>query len=168
MSKYKAYQWWVGLPGWAKGLVAVGGVIAGYSIYKEVKKSVNRARDLAGARKEMDAFKSDDKKLAAQGINPSWPDSQYAAWASELQKTYSGCDPLWQSGTSTGKIFKQLKNDRDFVKLVNAWGVRTFKGCLWESNFEGSFYQAISSETMGVTRDALNMQLKANGITYRV
>lgn len=156
------------LPGWSKGIIAVVGVgivaFAGFKIYGAIKQSVQNK----GERKETSQWKNDVDMLADKGIKPSFPDSQYSAWANELEKAYSGCDPFLQSGLSTGKIFKQLKNDADFAKLNTAWGIRSYKGCLLEKDFNGTLIQALNSELLGATRDALNMQLKANGITYRV
>lgn len=169
MSQYKVFQWWQGLPGWAKGAIAIGGLVSSWVVYSRIRNSINKGKSLAGAKQEVDSASNDLAALAKRGINPSFPDTQYDTWASELQSQYNGCDVTLQSGIQTGKILKLLKNDADWLMLVKAWGPsRPVKGCLFGSNFTGSLSQAIIWETLAVTRDALNMQLKANGITYRV
>lgn len=169
MSKYKAFQWWQSLPTAAKIVIGIGVPVAGWVIYSRIRNSINKGKDLAGAKQEVQSAGDDLAALAKNGITPSFPDTQYDTWVNELQSQYNGCDVLLQSGIQTGKIFKLLKNDADWLMLVKAWGdSRPVKGCLWGKDFTGSLSQAIIWETLPVTRDALNMQLKANGISYRV
>jgi hypothetical protein len=114
------------LPSWAKGAMAVGGVlivgIFGYKIYQDVKKK----RDLKQAGQASDQADSELKNLSNQGVKPTITASQATTLAQSLVQAMNGC------GTDENKIygvFEQLKNDADVYLLIKQFGVRFYTPC---------------------------------------
>jgi hypothetical protein len=119
----KAYN---NLPDWAKGAVAVGGLlivgIFGYKIYQDVK----RKRDLKDANQAADEADSELNKLSNQGVKPTISVSQATTLAQSLVQAMNGC------GTDETKmygVFDQLKNDADVYLLIKQFGVRYYTPC---------------------------------------
>ena len=119
----KAYN---NLPDWAKGAVAVGGLlivgIFGYKIYQDVK----RKRDLKEANQAADEADSELNKLSNQGVKPTISTSQATTLAQSLVQAMNGC------GTDEKKmygVFEQLKNDADVYLLIKQFGVRYYTPC---------------------------------------
>jgi hypothetical protein len=103
------------IPGWAKGvaIIVVIGIIAFvvYKFYKDFKPRTQEQKDLE---KDQDTFVN-------QGQKPSFPRSQYKAFADTIQQENLSWD------TDEEKIygiFKQMKNDLDITLLVEAFGER--------------------------------------------
>ena len=114
------------LPNWAKGAIAVGGVlivgIFGYKIYQDVK----RKRDLKDASQASDQADTELRNLSNQGIKPTISTSQATTLAQSLVQSMNGC------GTDENKIygvFEQLKNDADVYMLIKQFGVRFYTPC---------------------------------------
>jgi hypothetical protein len=119
----KAYN---NLPDWAKGAVAVGGLlivgIFGYKIYQDVK----RKRDLKEANQAADEADTELNKLSNQGVKPTISISQATTLAQSLVQAMNGC------GTDEKKmygVFDQLKNDADVYLLIKQFGVRYYTPC---------------------------------------
>lgn len=103
------------IPGWAKGVavVIVIGIIAFvvYKFYKNFKPKTKEQKDLE---KDQDTF-------VQEGQKPSFPRSQYKAFADTIHSENLSFD------TDEEKIygiFKQMKNDLDITLLVEAFGNR--------------------------------------------
>lgn len=178
MSVNKTYQYYQSLPPWARGVAVVGmlGVvtIVGFKIYKGIKDRVDKNR-LASAvkdtKKELDA-------LTGQGQKATFPDSQYQAFANTLQNQFAGCD--WSVGimnvklSDSGEVLKgiceKLNNNVDFLKLVYAYGVRTYDQCgTWPfaGDFTGDIYKAVNDELDNYEIRKINEVLAKKGITYK-
>lgn len=119
----KSYQ---GLPGWAKGALAVGGLIivgyTAYTIYKNAqkKKGVRDAQQLANdASKEL-------KDLSKQGVVESYGRSQYESYVLKLVLAMDGCGSDEQS---IFNVFEAMKNKADVLKLIEVFGVRFYQPC---------------------------------------
>ena len=188
MAQNKALEIWNGLPPWAKGVVAVGGLAAAYFAARGVINSIKRRIDTANSKRTQREFQDDLRRLASQGIRPTFLESQYRGWADQIEKQFSGCDfkenifdmtdPLlvWAGGYSgSGKLFvsitKNLRNDADFAALVTAYGVRTYDQCgIWPfaDTFTGNLFSAIVDELDQGERNGINTYLESKGITYRV
>ena len=191
MAQNRGLEIWNGLPPWAKGVVAVGGLavvyFGGRSIYKVIKSKI----ESANARKTKVEFQDDLARLARKGIKPTYLQSQYLGWADQIQAQFSGCDfkqnvfdmsdPLlgWAGTYSgSGKLFvtiaKSLRNDADFAALVISYGVRTYPQCgsIFGFNLMGevteNLFGAIVDELDQGERDGINKFLESKGITYRV
>lgn len=94
-------------------------------------------------KKEINAYRNRLLELEAQyGIIPSFADSQYSAWATEIVSAVDDC------GTDEGvilRIFERFNNEADVMKLGVIYGVASYKGC-----FEGSYFGNLH-HTLGET-----------------
>lgn len=188
MAQDKVFKIWSDLPQWAKGVIAVGGIAIAYFTARGVIKLVKQSVASKDARKTQQEFENDIRDLGQQGINPTYPTSQYGSWASMIQTQFSGCDwrnnvfdmsdPLlfWagsfsESGKTVAAIFQKLNNNADFASLVTAYGSRTYDQCgTWPfaGDFTGNLFSAIQDELDQGERNELNKQLQRKGITYQV
>jgi hypothetical protein len=182
MTQNKALEFWNGLPTWAKGTIAVGGVAIVYFAARGIWKQFKSKAEEGKARQTLREQKNELTKLQNVGLRATYPDSQYKSWADRLQKQYDGIDwknnvfdyeiPVlgtWSgSGKVTAQIVTQLKNNVDFLKLQDAYDVRTYdQAGLFTGDFTGNLTQAINDELDNGEVNALNNILKKNGITYR-
>jgi len=155
-----------GLPGWAKGVVAVIGtgvtVLIGWGIYSAVKSRIKHAGDY----KEQNEVKDDLVVLSGQGVKPSYKDSQYATWASQLFSAFEG----YQSDESAVyRVFVNMKNDADVLKLINAYGIREVSSGKGnpEPNFKGTLAGAIAEEMDTEEVKEINIILAKRGIKIK-
>jgi len=176
----KALSVWNGLPTWAKGVIAVGGLAI---TYFGVKGFLNKLKEDAQKQDQIitqENQQNELENLQNNGVSPSFPTSQYKLWADELQAQFDGCDPslsvAWlskyamsTSGARLGNIVLQFKNDADFLALSTAWGSsRTYDQCgLWTGNFTGNLSQAVIDELDTYEIKNINTELQKLGITYR-
>jgi hypothetical protein len=152
------------VPGWAVGVavvvVVVGIGAATFFISKRLKESKERGE----SKEEKKDIKNDLDKLNKQGVKPSFPDSQFQTWSNTLREAFDGC------GTTekvVENVFSQLKNDADYLKLMETYGIRKFDNCGYGTgDFEGTLSQAIVNEMDDSDRQTLNNLLKKNKITY--
>ncbi len=175
-------SYWTDLPQWAKGAIAVGGLAVVYFAARGVWKQFRKVEEQGKARQTVREQKSEIADMQRNGVRPSYPESQFKSWADRLQKQYDGADlnnnlfdyniPVlgtWSgSGKVTAQIVGQLKNNLDFLKLSDAWGVRTYDQAGWfTGDFTGNLIQAVNDELDNGEVNALNNILKKNGISYR-
>jgi hypothetical protein len=182
MAQNKALEVWNGLPTWAKGVIAVGGVAILYFTGRSIWRAVKGKKEQTNAR---EVVRTQGQELTAEqrkGIKQSFPDSQYKAWADRLQNQYDGIDwknnvfdydvPVigqWSgSGKVTSQIVSQLKNDVDFLKLSQAWGVRTYdQAGLLTGDVTGTLSYCVNDELDNGEVAALNKMLSKQGIKYK-
>lgn len=114
------------LPNWAKGVVAVGGVLIvgvfGYKIYQDIKNK----RSLKQAGQSADEADLELKNLSSKGIKPTITSSQATNFASSLVQAMNGC------GTDENMIngiFSKMKNDADVYLVIKQFGVRYYTPC---------------------------------------
>jgi hypothetical protein len=182
MKENKALELWNGLPTWAKGVIAVGGVAIVYFAGRGIWKQFRKSKDTEKQRESLRTQRQEINQLQNLGQRPSFPQSQYKSWADRIQNQYDGADfkqnlfdydiPVlgtWSgSGKVTAQIISQLKNNLDFLKLSEAYGVRTYDQAGWfTGDFTGNLTQAINDELDSGEVNALNNMLKKQGITYR-
>jgi hypothetical protein len=186
MDSKNTMQFWNGLPTWAKGVVAVGGLAA---VYFGVRSFLNKLKADANMKDQLATQQSQENQLQDNidnGIRPTYDVSQYRQWADELQSQFDGCDwvpkvPLipanflgltnWSgSGSKVGAILFHLKNDSDFLSLSTSWGAsRTYDQCgYFTGDFSGNLAQAITDELDQEEINALNNYLLSKGITYKL
>lgn len=120
----KSYK---GLPSWAKGSLAVGGLIIvgffAYTIYKNAKIKQEEKK----GRKAAEEAKKELNDLSKQGIIPSFGNSQYEIFVQTLVTSMDSC------GTDEAAIysvFNAMKNKADVLKLVEIFGVRYYTPCI--------------------------------------
>lgn len=174
------FEWYKEQPGWAKGLLVVSVVgitiYTGFKIYGGIRTAIRKAQasksiaDVAGERKD----------LENSGISASFANSDYKGWATSIEKQFEGCDffpAIWipggigfsRSGKLVYDILGQFKNNVDFLKLVEAWGIRTYDACGFSGNVENvNLYGAITDELSTSEIDFLNELLASKGITYKL
>ena len=154
------------LPGWAKGAIAVIGtgvtVLIGYGIYSAVKGRIKNAGDY----KEQNEVKDDIKELAAQGVKPSFYDSQYATWASQLVKAFEG---YGLDESVVYRVFVNMKNDADVLKLINVYGIREISSGAYNPapNFKGTLAATIAEEMDSEEVKEINVILAKRGIKIK-
>lgn len=184
MNTSKTMEIWNGLPTWAKGVVAVGGLAA---VYFGVRGFLNKVKADAAMKDQLLTQQNQENELQNQienGIRPSYSQSQYMQWADEIQNQFDGCDvsprlPVdprtfgnqnWSgSGAKMATIILQLKNNADFLALSTSWGAsRTYDQCGWGmGDFSGNLSQAVTDELAQDEINALNSYLLSKGITYK-
>lgn len=182
MANNKAFEVWSGLPPWAKGVIAVGGVAIAYFIGRSVWKKFKTKADTRNQRETLNTQNKELKNLQNKGQKTNYSESQYRAWADKIQNQFDGIDwrqniidkdvPLIGSWSGSGKTMKdiveQLKNNVDFLKLSQAYGIRTYDAAgAFTGNVTGDLQYAISDELDRGEIMALNNILVKKGITYK-
>ena len=155
-------NFWSELPGVAKVAIIGGALVGIYISYK----AINRAIEVSKEKKGLNTEKDELKQLNNQGIKQSFPDSMYITWADTLKKNLNGCtnDPLLIIGVIT-----KMKNDADWLKLVEAFGTTQVEGCMLASNRTVSLQAALNWKLDTVYVKMLNDQwFKAKGSKYRL
>lgn len=122
MAQNKALEVWNGLPTWAKGVIAVGGVtvvfIIGRKLYKVVFPSSSEKKN----RELVQDINSEINNASNQGQKPSYQDSNYVTFANTIYNSMRYC-----AGDDYGTVelnMKKMKNDLDVAKLIKAFGTR--------------------------------------------
>jgi len=153
--KGKIAKWFDDLPPGAQiGIMAGGAVVlffGGRSIIRALKSGAEQAQ-----------LKADQLVLQQAGQTPSYQDSQYYDMANKM---YYGMQSDWYNPFDWGtdesaieEVFNLLKNDLDFIKLKQAFGMRD--GYTMQEWIVGDFSSS--------GRAGLNSILAQKGITYRV
>jgi hypothetical protein len=157
-----AQKSFLGLPPWAKGVVAVVAIgAAGYAIYKVTQ--------MFNGDDEQDAKETGEVQLEIERESKkkpaSYADSQYRTFANAIET--AGFDV----GTDEAAIystFRKLKNNTDYLKLLNAWGKPNRKVYEWGVGRNMTLPQYISWEMNDSEVKKVNDILQSKGITYRV
>jgi hypothetical protein len=167
---------WMGLPPWARGTIIVGGsvlvVYIGFTIKNWIQDAKNAKLENAAAV----TANEDLQNLKAQGINPSFPISQYEAWSQSIVQAVGGCI----ADTDTiNAIFQQMTNLADVLQLVAQFGIRNAQPCAFSTPISAVIYmfndKAFGGSlpyllTWGLSSSALktvNGILSAKGISYQ-
>lgn len=168
MANGKAFDYWQGLPTWAKGVLAVGGLAIGYFAVRGVLSRIKREADAKNGIQATQDAKNDLADLARNGVKPTISKSQADSFAEQIVSQYKNADLLLQSFGVTERIFKQLKNNADFLLLRVSFGVRTYPDALWGNVKNVTLEGAIQDELTNFRISDLNAILAKNGITYSV
>lgn len=173
------YEGFKTLPLWAKGVISVGvtgvTVYAGIKIYQGIKIAITKGK----AQKSIANVGKERSTLEQQGQSATYADSQYKGWASDIETQFSGCDfstpmpifpglDLSYSGQKLYNILNGFKNNVDFLKLVEAWGIRTYDACgIGTGDVTNvNLYGAVSDELNNGEIEIINDLLKSKAITY--
>ena len=163
MSAEKTFN---GLPGWAKGLIAVASVatvLAGtYMIYKKIK----HMQSLKDSKKEVDDVNADLNKEIQAGKKPTLSASQVSGIANNLKTAMDGY------GSDFDMILKNMvkvNNQIDLYAVIKAYGVRKISSGKGNPSpdFEGTLGQTLAEELSGTELQALNGMLAKKGIKNR-
>ena len=106
-------------------IYGVGGLLGALIIYsfirRAVKKSeINKLMELlqrGGSKPELD-------ELEEKNIKPAFADKQYKIWADRIEERLSG---YTENESEVINIIKNLKNEADWIKLKEAFGIREIK-----------------------------------------
>jgi hypothetical protein len=161
MSAEKTFS---GLPKWAQGAIAVGGLaivaLIGYKIYSAVDNRIKSA----GEFKEKKDIKGELNQLALKGIKPTLGASKLSALANQLQEAFDGY------GTDMEIVenaFSSIKNNADLIALMDTYGIRTYSSgrLSSEPDFKGTLSGAIANELDASNIKDVNKILSKNGVT---
>ena len=171
------------LPGWARGVVVVGGLVVTYMIGNTIYKKINAAKAAADQQNKLNQTKTDLNTKMQQGQQSGFSNTQYINWADEIATSFNGCHldivPLptqlgdtlaWSNqGIAVREILKLLKNDVDYLQLQNAFGIRTLtKSWICGGDVPSlSLPSAIKYQLNKYEIAALNDILSKKGITYK-
>jgi hypothetical protein len=178
----KAYQYYTELPSWAKGIVVVGTLGVVYFLGRSILNKIQANAEVQKQMQTITSQKDEIKNLQDSGAKPSFADSQYKSWADGIVSQFKGCDivpkvPLvpanflgfitnWSgSGAYFVNIIDKFKNNLDFLKLSEAYGVRSYPDCGW-GDVNGTLAQAVANELDDNEIKAINKSLSKKGITY--
>jgi len=116
---------------------------------------------------EETALTEETAQAEATTGGPTYPQSQYNTWANQLESA------MYDIGTDEDTVFavfKNLKNDADYLKLVAAFGKRNYTGGYAPGMFYGDYDlgQWIREEFNDSDIDRINNILSSKGIKYEI
>lgn len=124
-------QVWKDLPVWAKGTIAIVGILAvggvGFAIYRGVKKAIEKGKEGKEGREAKDELQA----AVSQGIQPTISEAEAQAKVAQLVSAANECDVLGQGATQIISVIKSLKNKADYYLLSSAFGTKTWDECGW-------------------------------------
>ncbi len=136
------------------GILAVIALVIIIVLGKRIKAAIKEAA--GNIRTNIDT----QRQIEATGQTPSYTDSVYKDFADRLEVAMKG------GGTDEDSVYdvmRQIKNDADMYKLINAFGTRTGA---WSWTAE-SLSQWILGDFNASGRKQINNILASNGVTYR-
>ena len=161
------------LPTWAKGVIAVVGVVAvggvGFAIYKAFKKFGERKDE----REVESATQTVLNQLQNQGVTPTLNDADAVTLARYIETALTDCETVATEDGVINRVVNAVNNQADWVKLVQTFGVRKISDCMsWtdtEYDLKSLLLDQLDSFTMfGLGKrysEVLVEKLQAKGIT---
>lgn len=137
LSESVLFKWYSPLPGWAKGLVVVGGMVGVYMTYKGVS---HLFAPKSNEQTQLENAANDITKLS-QTQKPSYEASVYDDYANTIYANCSHGDQLQSSPVED--TLKLMKNNLDVALLIRSFGIRTYYGYF-------DWFQIGSSKQMGL------------------
>jgi hypothetical protein len=122
----KVYDYYNGLPAWAKGVTIVGGLGIAYIIGSKIYKAIAEKAKNKTILEESESAGADLLDLQQQGINPTLSDTQIDSIINSLVEAMNDC------GTDENAVlnqFKILNNIADVYLLINRWKIRYYRPC---------------------------------------
>jgi hypothetical protein len=179
----KAFSYYKELPSWAKGVVVIGGIAIVYFTAKQLIDRIKKEGEIKKQTETIKEEKQDLEQLQSEGKKATFNESQYKIWADAIQSQFKGCDTTpkvpfaptttfwvitnWSgSGASFVNIISKFKNDIDFLKLNQAWGIRSYPDCLW-GTITGTLPMALRDELDDSEIESINKALAKQGIKYQ-
>jgi len=165
----KVYEYYEGLPSWARGIVVVGGLILVYVVGSTIYKKVFPAplpADVANNNNDITKFSSTE--------TASYPSSQYDQYATDIANSVGA---LSYDSATVKETLMNMMNDLDVALLIKAYGVRYDYKLPILGNM-GDPYDVlavsrhiIDSDYFGLyssRADDVNNDWASKGITYRI
>ena len=137
MAKGQVFDYYSGLPQWARGIVVVGGLVVGYVAVNAIIRKINQSKKDAAALQEINTASGDLNAVIASGTAPTLNNSQLEAMSSAIIEASNGC------GTDNNMIFNtfaKIKNDADVLSFIKAFGLRKKTRCPFTADTMESFW----------------------------
>jgi thiamine pyrophosphate-dependent acetolactate synthase large subunit-like protein len=166
MAQGKALEVWSGLPPWAKGIIAVGGLAIIYFTSRSIIKSINKKKKEQDDKDLLDATEREKRELERRGIKQMVSNAQLEAYSQKLVEAFNDCGT---TESSVYTVFNGLKNQADLMQLIKIYGTRGYSGCLAQGEFGDMNYslpRAIESELDTSETKKVNDILRKKGIDY--
>lgn len=157
-----AQKSFLGLPPWAKGVVAIA--VVGVTIYAVYKISQKVGGEEEQDKKEGKDVLSELEK-AAKKKPATYPASQYKTFANVIET--AGFD-IGTDEEAIYSTFRKLKSNTDYLMLLIAWGNPNRKVYEWGVGRNFTLPQFIRWEMDSSEVKKVNTILASKGITYRV
>lgn len=143
-------------------VVAAG---ASYGIYELVKYLQKLSAQAAYKKTEQEV--KNELKDVLKTQKPNYPDSTYKTWATTIASLLNGCD-FHSNDTKVANILLQIKNNADWLKLVQAFGTKTIESCGIGDDYEANLPTILSRELGDSTIKAANVLFTKRGIDSRL
>lgn len=163
------------LPGWAKGVVVVGGLFVGYLGVNAILRKLKENKIKAEAEREIDNAQTELQKEINKGIRPTLSKTTIDSMANAIVSASNDC------GTNEKQIFAQfdkVANQADILLLVQTFGLRKKVRCPFSDDPRESFFSAdtppmslsamLNSELDTTQIQTLNNKLATKGIKYKL
>ena len=172
----KLYETWNGLPTWAKGIIAVGGIAVVVLTARGILARMRQRKDLEKNLQESNTASDEVKVLENRGIKVTLSNSELQGIINSLKEAMNGC------GTDEERIydqFRKLNNEADVKKLISLWQVQYYQPCaadqpisytkwLWnDKSFGGSISEWINYDMSKTEIAKINSILQAKGIKHK-
>jgi hypothetical protein len=155
-------------------IIAVAGVgLLGYSIWRSIK----RQQDEKAANQLANIVEQELVGLAAEGVHPSFQDSQYESLSQAIVQAINGCGTDFDA---IKMVFSSLENAADIRKLIQIFGVRYYTPCaitdpisygIWIFNdkaFGGSLATMLYYDLDTSEQKEINSIMSAKGIDFQL
>jgi len=144
-------------------IVLVGTLVVGYAIFtifQKIKKSGTLDKNVRDATSEL-------KDLDKANMRPSYTDSQFEVFASSLHRAMKdyGTDE-----ETVYRVFRQMKNKADVLKLIQVYGVRPETGGLLAGHLTDkdlSLAEQLNSDLDEDEIKEINKILKSKNINFQ-
>ena len=163
-----------GLPGWARGVVVVGGLTVTYLAVTSILKSIKAKKLEQQSQSEINQAGAELNAQINSGKGPTIQRSQAEAMSNAIVIASNGC------GTDNKTIYAQfdkVNNQADILLLVDVFGLRKKERCPFTDDPRESFWSSstppmslsamINSEMSSTEIATLNNKLATKGITYK-
>lgn len=167
MKKTFASESFLGLPPWAKGVVAVALIGGASYIAWKIYKGIQQGQEGKGGRKEDKSWdEAFDKLNSNSQTKATISKPQMLAYANVLQAAMNG---MGTDSDQVKSVFKNIKNDADFAGIASSYGVRTLNSGIWGvSDYKGTLAGALADELSQSDKDIINKDLASRKITYKI
>jgi|GEM_PF-2363476 len=167
----KVYQFYASAPPAGKVMFIGAGValaVVAYIAIAKTIKNINRKKDLRGQIKAAQDATAAVNTYKSQGVNLSYPEAQYSAWASAIHNAFGGCDPSSDDMGAVANAMNQMKNDADVYKLISVFGVRKWDECgWWRGDVESDLVGGVRHELDQTDINIINNILSGKNISFR-
>jgi hypothetical protein len=129
------------LPTWAKGTIAVIGVLSLVGIGLWIRKGIKNRSENAEERQEDKNLEQNTQQalnqLQGQGISPTLSDLDAQTLSTTIQTLLDDCELSGSENLVVKSILEKVNNQADWVKLQQVFGRRTIGNCGWgETNYD--------------------------------